>query len=393
MRRLTCVALLTVLVTHPAFGSGTEGGGSGEVAGPMSALAQQLCDREIVMLGESRSHASAASIAAKVALARALIADCGFSGVIFESGIYDFVHLDHARTRGTAPKTDLRSAIGGLWGEVAEFGPLLAQLQADADRGRVWAGGMDVQIGSATAHYAIDHLPEDLSAALPAEDADRCRTVITRHHRWEYADDMPFDAAERARLTACIERAATRVATADAAWDIDALPVMVASYIDYLRMLDDIPGARSAGMERNVAWYRSRWPAGTRILIWTATVHAVRPPLDEDTVASLGTRLSGRWGLRVASVGFSAFGGSHGRGGTTTVLDPAPADSLEALALATTDAEIAVLDAAALRAAGVRPSRVLDPAEWRRADWSEMLDAIVVLREERPIAPPEPPPG
>jgi erythromycin esterase-like protein len=363
-----------------------------EVSEHMSRLAQRLCDHEIVMLGEARSHASAATVAAKAALARALIVHCGFSGVLFESAIYDFLHLEHARSRGTVPKTDLRGAIGGLWGDVPEFQPLLELLQAGADLDRIRIGGIDVQPGSATARYAMDNLAADLSSVLPEDDVDRCRTVIGRHHRWAYSRESPFDAAERARLTACIEAVAARASAVDDPGLVKLLPAMAASHLAYLHMLDEVPGARSMGMARNVAWYRNHWPVGTRILIWTATVHAVHPPPIANAAPSLGARLREHWGQRVASVGFSAFAGSHGRGGTNAVIDPAPPDSLEALAMSGDDRAIAVLDVAALRAAGARPSRVLHPAEWHSTDWSAMLDAIVVLREERPMTSPQSPP-
>lgn len=382
----TLCALLVLSLVLPARAAVAEP--RAEPAPPLVALATQLCDREVVLLGEERTHSAAASMAAKAGLARALVAHCGYSAIVFESAIYDFLHHERQLAAGQADPEVLAGAIGGLWAGTDAFAPLLSYLHSEAASGRLRIGGMDVQLGSATARYAQRELPGELVGPLPPESAERCLRTLGRHHRWEYDERTPFDEAERSRLGDCIEAIGDQLVDTDGTPGTEALRVQLASYRDYLAMLAGQPDARTAGMLRNLLWYRGRWPEGTRIVVWTASVHGALGPTAAGARTPLGGRLREQLGSAVASVGFSALGGAHGRGGDVRELGPAPAGSLEALALADPAADIGVLDHAALRAAGDKPARVLDLASWQRRDWSTLFDALVVVRTERPVDPP-----
>lgn len=65
-------------------------------------------------------------------------------------------------------------------------------------------------------------------------------------------------------------------------------------------------------------------------------------------------------------------------------MPPAPDDSLEALALRVRSDDVAFLDAKALRAAGRCAARgIADDIE--RLEWSQRIDGLLVLREDRPV--------
>ena len=162
--------------------------------------------------------------------------------------------------------------------------------------------------------------------------------------------------------------------------------MQVASYRDYLGMLGAVPGARAAGMWRNLQWYRAHWPTGSRIVVWTASVHAHRQRVQPADPVPLGEQLRQSLGRAVASIGFTALEGAHGRAGAIQELPAAIDGSLEDLALGGRSGSLGVLDHTALCAAGRRPARVFDYGQWLELDWSAHFDAVVVVREERPVA-------
>ena len=149
---------------------------------------------------------------------------------------------------------------------------------------------------------------------------------------------------------------------------------------------------RDLVMAGNVAWWSERLPNDGKIVVWTATVHAARPPAAHPAlprgVPRLGARLSERWGDRLAAIGFTALGGQWARAGRPSQpLAALPPDALEAKALAATvpndDAGWVYLDRAMLRSLGAVPSRLFGKV--MVADWSTAFDGVVVLRDE--VAP------
>lgn len=351
----------------------------------LSRLSRDLCGRQVVLLGEDRDHAAAATFEAKAALVRRLVEQCGFGTVLFESAIYDFLNYQRRLKRDSASVDDLANAVGGPWTTGSELSSLLAYLHEQAQGGDIRVGGIDVQLGSTSALYAQRELPGELVTVLPEPEAAECEARLARHNQWRYDTDHPFDADERAALADCIERIASHLSATDQ--DSADLQQMVASYALHLRLDgDDRARIRSQGMLDNLLWYRDRAPAGRGVIVWTATVHALQQPLpDESQSPNLGQHLHRLLGDEVVSIGFSALAGSHGRGNATQTLQPASADSLEALAFSDEYSNFAYLDRTALEAAGARPSRVADYGQWHEVDWSTRLDGLLVVREERPV--------
>jgi erythromycin esterase-like protein len=131
-------------------------------------------------------------------------------------------------------------------------------------------------------------------------------------------------------------------------------------------------------MYRNLASYLERLPAGSRVVIWTATVHAARRR-DSLSEPPLGARAVERWGDRVAAIGFTAYSGFTSRAGRpASPIPEAPPDSLEATA--TSASAWSLLDSEKLRAMGRVPSRLL--GKFVSETWSDYFDAVVVIRQE-----------
>lgn len=337
-----------------------------------------LCQKQIVVLGELPTHGEAHTFDAKSRITDRLIARCGFSAVLFEAGIYDFIGFERAVETRTATPEQLDNAIGRFWW-TRELEPWRRTLFEAATRQRILVGGLDDQV-SITSHYAKAALPRLIAAASSDTTTAECRQTVNRHLGWTYDATNPFDERERLRLRQCARDAADAAA---ANRSLDAADrAMLDSFARYAdRQRKGVTSGRDESMYRNAAWYLERLPANSRIVIWTATVHAARQrgSLSE---MPLGARVMERWGDRVATVGFTAYAGYTSRAGRpASPIPDAPPGSLEATA--TSESAWALLDAKQLRAIGRVPSRLL--GTFVSETWSDYFDAVIVIRQE--VAP------
>jgi erythromycin esterase-like protein len=133
-------------------------------------------------------------------------------------------------------------------------------------------------------------------------------------------------------------------------------------------------------MFENLLWQLRRLPKNSKVIIWTATVHAAKQqgPLREKP---LGAFVAERWHDAAAAIGFSARGGQSAMaGGPAKEISAAPEDALETVA--TANDSVAFLDAAALQAVGTKPARLFGSFSARQ--WRDFFDGVVVFRVERP---------
>lgn len=350
---------------------------------------RDLCRRDVVVLGDDANHGAARSTRVRNALLRRLVARCGFGAVLFESQVYDVLDYAHAAAEGRADVGLLADAVGPIWSRMAESRPLLDWLHGEVVAGRLRVGGIDPQVGGRTGRYAKDRLGTALASVLEPPRRAACNAEFDRHDRWEYGEAAPFDEAARTRLRACAEA----VNAALAAQGIDPLSDlagMAASYGRYLEMaLDGDGDRRDLGMADLVQWHRARWPRGTRAIVLCATVHAARRT---DGVAPamvpMGTHLAAALGDRYAVIGFTAASGTFGDlSGEAHALAPADEVALEAVALAGARGDLRYLDRRWLRRHGVMVARPINDRIVHAAAWADMLDGVMVLREERaPVA-------
>ena len=369
---LACMALLTLppVASMPRAQERTP---QAIVDGVVSAV----CRKQIVLLGELPSHGEAHTFEAKSKIVDGLIAKCGFTAILFEAGVYDFVGLERAAESRAATQAQLDNAIGRFWW-TRELAPWRATLFEGASRQRLTIGGLDDQV-SITAHYARAALPRLMTVASPTNTAAECAQAVSRNVGWTYDAKIPFDEPEQLRLQQCARAAAD--ASANRPLD-GADRVMLESFARYAdRQRLGIASGRDESMYRNLLWYLERLPANSRVVVWTATVHAARQrgSLSE---MPLGARIVERWGDRVGAIGFTAYAGQTSRAGRpASPLLAAPPGSLEAMA--TTESAWALLDSDKLRAIGRVASRLF--GKFVSETWSDYFDAVVVIGQE--VAP------
>lgn len=341
-------------------------------------LVAATCATRIVLLGELPSHGEAHAFDLKSRVVDRLIAQCGFTAVLFEAPVYDFIGLARAAEARTATPAQIDEAIGRFWW-TRELAPWRRSLFELAAAGRLTLGGLDDQV-SITSRYARATLPGLVASASPEPRASECREVVDRHLRWTYDAAHAFDEGEKQRLHECARNAAD---TAASRASLDASDrAMLDSFARYAeRQRADGTTGRDASMYRNLEWHLSRLPGNSRVVVWTATVHAAKQRGTWSEMP-LGALAAERWGDRVVAVGFTAAAGSTAMAGRPArPLAAMPPGSLEATA--TRDAPWALLDDAALRGLGEVPSRLLGGV--RSATWADYFDAVVVIGQD--VAP------
>jgi erythromycin esterase-like protein len=352
-------------------------------------LVRDVCDKQVVLLGEDANHGSGATVALKVNIVEQLVDRCGFRRVAFESGFYDFVNFWRAADRGEATQAQLADAIGGLWSTTSELQPLLPFLLTRANRRAINVIGLDLQPGGATYRYAQRSMPDDLATYLGGDRKTACRDEIDRLTNWRYDDKTSFyDDATRARIRSCaieIENAAKRRESSPN----DAADAAMASNLAASVDLEGPEAAarRDKAMYENLAWYLAKDGKRVKTIVWCATVHASKAPSSSRSdLKPMGAYVRDALGDRSAAIGFSALSGDYGRPEQPPKkLIPAPDESLEARSLSGFAGDLRYLDREALDTAGEIPARALNYARFDSANWHRLVDGIVVVRNEEPL--------
>lgn len=375
LRHTVAIGLMGLALAVPGASAPTQPSPAETI---VNEVTEAACGKRIVLLGELPSHGEARAFEIKAAIVDRLVARCGFTAVLFEAPIYDFLGVEQAIGRREAAQSHLDNAIGRFW-LTRELAPWRRTLFAAATEGRISIGGIDDQI-SITSAYARATLPELIAAHSPAAAASTCRSIVHRHLNWTYDTATPFDEAEQRRLDECATGAAERAASALGAQAPER--VMIESFARYAqRQRAGQSTTRDQSMFMNLAWHIDRLPATSRVVVWTATVHAAKVR-GTRTETPLGAFATERWGDRVASIGFTARSGFTSRAGQApTPLAATPADSLEAIT--TRESAMAVLNGRALQRLGPVPSRLF--GRIATDSWSSYFDLVVAIREE--VAP------
>jgi erythromycin esterase-like protein len=357
----------------------------------LAPVVRDMCSKKVVLLGEDGNHAGAQTIAVKARLVEVLVQQCGFRGVVFESQFYDMLDFQHSLDAHTATEAQLSSAIGALWSRYAVFRPFQTWLFDQALAKRVLVAGIDPQVGGVGAPYSPEELPKALAAVLDDDDRSRCKEALLRHNGWMYDDAHPFNDEAFETLEACLRKVssapALRLGRAPS-----RLSAMASSYVGYLDSIEPHgvdEGARDRTMYQNLTWLMSQWPKDTKLVVWTASVHASKASIKGRGSKTLpfGTYVHRAVGDEEYALGFSAVGGTYGTiGGHGAIhgLAPPPSGSLEAFAFAShaDRHDVRFLSATALMQLGYVQGRAFVYSKFQTLQWSDYLDGVLVLRAE-----------
>lgn len=358
-----------------------------------NAVMHDLCGKSVVMLGEPGVHGFGKVLDFKVGLTRRLIAECHFNAFFIESGLYDFLKIQELLD-AHQPVTPamIQAAIGGIWAN-RETERLIPDLLEGAQSGKVRLGGLDDQISRGS--YAQRDMPADLVEYLDGNARDECLATLKRFTLWQYTDASPFGAGEKTRLAGCLDQiavAASKTRTRNA----EDVAIMLANFKRYLAQdfpatvanHDDLQNAneRDRAMYQNFQWLRSRMPAGSKIIVWAATVHGAKDlsGVPSDQRIPMGSFIHHDLGMRAFVLGFSEYSGSYAFARQPPRrLTVAPDNSLESRAFAGNGLSIRYFGSRELRNFGPIAARPLE-VDFKTARWDQVLDGLVVFHDEHP---------
>lgn len=360
----------------------------------LKAVTRAVCDRQVVMLGESATHGDGHTEAFKVALVERLIDRCGFDAVYFEASYYEFVNINrHLRMMRAVSDTDALAAVGGLWKFDKEFQPLVKFLLTRADAGRVTLGGIDDQLGQAGQDYANKIMIANLTMVLPKLEGEKCSAAL---HRRIYSEDWEGDEyskADRAEITSCLSEVRKRYAADRSATNeitnnewlgmIDAVQRWISrdSLVHSEQLVE-----RDRSMFDDFEWLRRQEPKRHKVIVWAATVHIAKEgdsAWGYQTGLNFGSLVHGTYGAQAFSLGFSSLGGSYRQGSRETKEEPVPpANSLEA-ATANPLEDAVFVGPGKLALMGAIPGAIFRHS-YETLQWSQYLDGVVVFRKQYP---------
>lgn len=355
----------------------------------IKGVAKDLCNKQVVILGEAGTHGDGATLAFKTALADRLIEQCGFSAVVFESSYYEFDHLQHILAAGGhISDAQVSAAIGGIWNNDAEMTGFIEGLTEKANKGQVVLAGMDDAWDMAGIPYTTDILPADLSARLPHPDADRCARAFHARIYYDYGE-AGYGPPQQAEVLECLAR--VRAATpSSASRDLDVVDSLQTGIANDLKPKLEQRASQERAMYVNFRRVADRLPKHVKVIVWTATVHGAKQSQTGDgaDILPMGGYVHRAYGNKAFALAFGAAGGTFGVIGqreARSVPIP-PSGSLEAWAMAKARGPAVYLPPDRVRSFGTGPAALFYHTYVTRR-WSDAVDGVVVFEEEVPAQP------
>ncbi|WP_084168875.1 erythromycin esterase family protein [Hellea balneolensis] len=354
-----------------------------------------LCDKQIALLGEGPNHGEGTTVAFKAKLAQALIEDCGFSLLLFESSLYEAVKVNRDISEGRmVDRQDVEAVISFLWRDEVEMGPLINFLHKAVNSGSLTIGGIDDQIGSRGQDYANFVMPIDITKGMVETKGmvkvrkDECRAALSQRIFYSFAEDDPYNVSKKQFILSCLKNIVEGKSDAEPydphAAMTESLYRMV--HRDLINNRSRIIG-RERSMYKNFEYWFNRRGDTPKTIIWGATVHTAKSGsvLDlSNNDPHFGALINSQFEEDAYVVGFSSLTGSHslmGRG--ISDLPAAPESSIEAVTFEITHGDVAFLSAAELMRFGEAPAAAMTNS-YQVRDWSSLLDGMVIFREQKP---------
>ncbi len=396
---LTCLIPILLLLASIAAASSP---GRAQAADPAALIdtdsaVRALCGERVALLGEPPIHGFGNTLAFKAQLVRRLVQQCHYNAVFFESGLYDFLHIDQERRSGhDVPTSMISNAIGGLWAN-KEVQSLVPFLRDEVNAGRLTLAGLDDQIGAGS--YASRQMSSDLVQSLAGEEQSRCLAILERHMLWRYTQDAPYRISDKERIVGCLDEIKTQLSrTQQQTQSSQQSRAMVESLErNFTRNFteDDFTNKdqeirwfndRDRSMYVNFEWLLHRLPPRSKIIVWAATVHTAK---DLSGVAGFEQKIPLRsyihkaWNHQAFSLAFSAYSGEYAfTHQPVRPLGTTPLSSLEAQGFTQNGSSTVYLSSGQLQGYGSVQARPLS-LDFKTAHWDRVVDGLILVRVER----------
>lgn len=256
----------------------------------LATLRDVLARTRIVLLGEA-SHGDGATFLAKTRLIEFLHREMGFDALVFESGFFDCSALAGGPApAGAAPLAVFEGCVWPMWRARRELDALRAYLEsAHASGRRLEIFGLDPDFVAASSRerlapelrVLLGRSPMAASLATP----EFLRVVDNLYAYLDPASSRPSLAAVQ-RFAAAAESLARTIETdsalsrAERGYWARVLQSLASHALSRIRPLRSTPTRESVEqrdrqMAQNLLWLVDERLAGRRVIVWSATLHAV----------------------------------------------------------------------------------------------------------------------
>jgi erythromycin esterase len=356
----------------------------------------------LVLLGEA-DHQGGSDFLAKTRLVKFLHREFGFDVLVFESPMYDMMVAWDSLRAGMPP--DEAFWLGsGTWAGAAQMQPLVAYLGEHA-RGRrpLEIAGFDHQHQVASAFFFADDLAGFLSVqgvGGPLVDRESPEHGVLQglaQVRYRYGVAPRPDAPTRQAFLAAIEEALVAVSAMpdERARQWAQILRNLACHTRFVLGHADIGSCnREQQMAENLLWLANERYPDRKVIVWAATVHALRapesPPFLRDLpwaasyFPSMAQRIGEAFGSKSYAIGVTSY-----RSADAGIIpdQDLPLPQFEEL-MAAAGFDYGLLDLRRAAAEGswaggeflARPIGHISGA----ALWSDMLDGLLFVREFEP---------
>jgi len=359
----------------------------------------------IVMLGEV-DHFSGSDFLAKSRLVKFLHQELGFDVLAFEAGLYGMTVAWDSLRSGAAPRQAMASGAWGFWANSEQTQSLIDYVAEQARGMRpIELTGFDNQFmpQGASTHFARDLasflVDRGLSGPL-VQPASPSRIVLESLATMRYRRDekpLPDSTIRSAFLSDLDETIAAAAALNDDTaryWT----QMLRGTACHTRRVFAEMAGDPNLGpdclrewqMAEHLIWLANERYSGRRIIVWSATLHAARMPETPPAYGSgpsMGQRIGDVFGSKSYAIGVTSYRSAAG----LFVPDQHPLPEFEEL-MATAGYDYGLLDLRRARtegnwAGGEFLARAIDMNATTSAVWSELLDALLFIREYQPRTP------
>lgn len=352
-------------------------------------LQATLCDKQVVLLGEGSFHGEGVTFAFKAKIAQALIEDCGFSLLLFESSFYEFTKINTDISNGRVTSIqDTEAAISPLWKDEVEMQSFIQFLNLAANNQSITLGGIDDRVGSRGQDYSNFLMPIEITEWLDEEMQSECRTAFNQRIMYSFSLVDPYDQTKKQRLLACLNNLEEDDSQPKEEETLSAMRKSVVRMLN--RDLTDRKSrfsGRANSMYKNFEYWYDNAQNQPRTIVWSSTVHAAK---SGDVLkafggsSNFGEYIKLRFSEDAYALGFSALEGAHAKiGGDIENLPTAPENSIEAITMSGTDCDYAFLSAQDLESFDFSPAAAIQNI-YETKNWATILDGLVVFREQRP---------
>jgi erythromycin esterase-like protein len=355
---------------------------------PIDQLISDVCNKAVVVIGEDSNHGGGETIKVKGKLLKRLVNQCGFNTVMFESPFYDLNVFQEQLKDKSASKAKLSDAIGALWVTAREFDPTLDYLFRQAQIGAINILGLDPQAGSRSSYYQKYKLANRLSDSLNGSRKEECVNSLSIHNQWRYDDNNPFGKNTISELQLCMSevQASLHLAAIDQPLNKQQQDTLqMAMNFSKSLIIKGREGfnIRDSAMADNFNWHRGQLDKGSKVIIWTASIHAARQI--SRVTQPLGFHLDKLYANNMASIAITAQNGHFLSMSKKEISIKQPATgALEQSIDFPAGQLVGYLNYQQLEELGEAPSHVLNYQQPQSLPWYQLFDGVLILKNERP---------